>query len=114
MLRNLGVAFGHSALAWRSAQAGLARLEPDAARLAADLEAHWEVLGEAIQMVMRAHGVPEAYERLKEFTRGRRIGASDLADFVATLGLPGEARQRLEALTPATYTGLAEALARAV
>ncbi len=114
VLRNLGVAFGHSALAWRSAQAGLVRLEPDAARLAADLEAHWEVLGEAIQMVMRAHGVPEAYERLKEFTRGRRIGASELADFVATLGLPGEARQRLEALTPATYTGLAEALARAV
>ncbi|MBM5811770.1 MAG: adenylosuccinate lyase [Gammaproteobacteria bacterium] len=114
VLRNLGVALGHSALAWRSAHTGLARLAPDSGRLAADLDAHWEVLAEAIQTVMRLHGVPEAYERLKEFTRGRRIGPAELAGFVATLGLPAEAQRRLEALTPVAYTGLAAALAREI
>ncbi len=114
VMRNLGAAFAHSAMAWRSAQAGLARIEPDANCIAADLAAHWEVLAEAVQTVMRAHGVPGAYERLKEFTRGRDVGAAQLRAFVATLGLPEEARTRLENLTPATYTGLAEALARAL
>jgi adenylosuccinate lyase len=70
------------------------------------------VLAEAIQTALRAHGVAGAYERLKEFTRGRGVGAPELRAFVATLGLPDEARRRLEALTPAAYTGLAEALAR--
>jgi adenylosuccinate lyase len=114
VMRNLGVAFAHSALAWRSSLAGLARIEPDAARIAADLDAHWEVLAEAIQTVMRAHGVAGAYEKLKEFTRGRGVGAAELQSFVATLGLPEEARSRLEKLTPSSYTGLAEALARAL
>ena len=82
--------------------------------MAADLAAHWEVLGEAIQTVMRANGVAGAYEKLKEFTRGREIGPSDLRAFVATLGLPDESRRCLETLTPTGYTGLAEALARAV
>jgi adenylosuccinate lyase len=112
VMRNLGAAFGHSVLAWRSALAGLGRIEPDAGRIAADLDAHWEVLAEAIQTALRAHGVAGAYERLKEFTRGRGVGAPELRAFVATLGLPDEARRRLEALTPAAYTGLAEALAR--
>jgi adenylosuccinate lyase len=112
VLRNLGVAFGHALLAWRSAHAGLGHVEPDAARMAADLDGHWEVLAEAIQSVLRAHGVADAYERLKEFTRGRGVGGPELRNFVATLGLPADARQRLESLTPATYTGLAEALAR--
>jgi adenylosuccinate lyase len=114
VLRNLGVALGHSALAWRSVLRGLGRVEPDSARMAADLDAHWEVLAEAIQTVMRARGIAGAYERLKEFTRGRAIGASELRVFVATLGLPDDARRKLEAMTPAGYTGLAEALARAV
>lgn len=114
VMRNLGVALGHSALAWRSALRGLERVEADGERMAADLAAHWEVLGEAIQTVMRANGVAGAYEKLKEFTRGRAIGASELRHFVATLGLPDELRRRLESLTPAGYTGLAEALARAV
>ena len=114
VLRNLGVALGHSALAWRSVLRGLDRIEPDSARMTADLDAHWEVLAEAIQTVMRAHGVAGAYERLKEFTRGREIGAVELRDFVAKLGLPDDARRRLESLTPAAYIGLAEALARAV
>jgi adenylosuccinate lyase len=114
VMRNLGAAFGHSLLAWRSALAGLARVEPDPARMSADLDAHWEVLAEAIQTVLRAHGVAGGYERLKAFTRGRGVGAAELREFVATLGLPEAARERLERLTPATYTGLAEALARAL
>jgi adenylosuccinate lyase len=114
VLRNLGVALGHSALAWRSALRGLDRIEPDCARMAADLDAHWEVLAEAIQTVMRASGIAGAYEKLKEFTRGRQITAPELHAFISRLGLPEDARQRLESLTPATYTGLAEALARAV
>ncbi len=114
VLRNLGVALGHSAIAWRSALAGLGRIEPNAGRIAADLDAHWEVLAEAIQTVMRAHGVAGAYERLKEFTRGQDVGPARLREFVAGLGLPDEARARLEELSPAAYTGLAEALARAL
>jgi len=114
VMRNLGVALGHSALAWRSALRGLGRIEADGARMTADLDAHWEVLAEAIQTVMRAHGIAGAYEKLKEFTRGRAIGASELRHFVATLGLPDGSRRRLESLTPTAYTGLAEALARAV
>jgi len=114
VLRNLGVAFGHSTLAWRSALRGLDRIEADGARMAADLDAHWEVLAEAVQTVMRAHGIAGSYEKLKEFTRGRDVGAGELRAFVATLGLPEDARRRLESLTPASYTGLAEALARTV
>jgi adenylosuccinate lyase len=112
VMRNLGAALGHSLLAWRSALAGLERVEPDAARISGDLDAHWEVLGEAIQTVLRAHGVTGGYEKLKAFTRGRDVGARELREFVATLGLPPAARERLEALTPGAYTGLAEALAR--
>jgi adenylosuccinate lyase len=114
VMRNLGAALGHSLLAWRSALAGLARVEPDAARIAADLDANWEVLAEAIQTVLRAHGVARGYEKLKDFTRGRGVGAAELRAFVATLGLPDAAREQLERLTPASYTGLAEALARAL
>jgi adenylosuccinate lyase len=114
VMRNLGVAVGHSALALRSALAGLARIGADEGRIAADLDAHYEVLAEAVQTVMRAHGIADAYDRLKDFTRGRAIDAATLRAFVAGLGLPDEARRRLEALTPGTYTGLAEALARAL
>ncbi len=114
VMRNLGVAFAHSTLAWRSALAGLSRVEPDAARIAADLDAHWEVLAEAIQTALRAHGVAGGYEKLKEFTRGRGVGAAELRAFVATLALPDDAKRRLESLTPASYTGLAEALARSI
>ncbi len=114
VMRNLGVAFAHSAIAWRSALGGLARIEPDVAHIAADLDAHWEVLAEAIQTVLRAHGIAGGYEKLKEFTRGRGVGAAELQSFIAGLGLPDEARNRLERLTPASYTGLAEALARAL
>jgi adenylosuccinate lyase len=114
VMRNLGVAIGHSALAWRSALAGLARIEADEARIAEDLDAHFEVLAEAIQTVMRAHGIADAYDRLKDFTRGRAIDAATLTAFISGLGLPDDARRRLETLTPGSYTGLAEALARAL
>jgi adenylosuccinate lyase len=114
VLRNLGVAVGHGVLAFRSTLRGLGKLEPDAASLARDLDAHWEVLAEAIQTVMRRHGTPEAYERLKEFTRGRDVGAAELRRFVATLGLPEDTAARLAALSPDRYLGLAARLAREI
>ena len=110
--RNLGTALGHSLLAYASCLRGLARLEADPERLAADLEANWEVLAEAVQQVMRRHGVPEAYERLKDMTRGRRLDRAQLAAFVKTLAIPDEAKKRLLALTPGKYTGLAADLAK--
>ena len=112
VLRNLGVALGHAVLALKSLQKGLGKLEPDPGRMAADLDANWEVLAEAIQTVMRRHGVPDAYDRLKAFTRGRRVGAAELRDFVATLPLPAEEAARLAAMTPSSYVGLAARLAR--
>jgi len=110
--RNLGTALGHSLLAYASCLRGLARLEADPERLATDLEANWEVLAEAVQQVMRRHGVPEAYEKLKDMTRGRRLDRAQLAAFVKALAIPEEAKKRLLALTPAKYTGLAAELAK--
>ena len=112
--RNLGTALGHSLLAYASCLRGLAKLEADAERLAADLEANWEVLAEAVQQVMRRHGVPEAYEKLKEMSRGRRLDRAQLAAFVKALAIPEEAKKRLLALTPARYTGLAAELAKRI
>jgi adenylosuccinate lyase len=111
-LRNVGTALGHTLLAYASCLRGMAKLEVDAPRLAADLEANWEVLAEAVQQVMRRHGVPEAYEKLKALTRGQRMNGKQLAAFVKTLPIPPEAKKRLLALTPARYTGLAAELAR--
>ena len=112
VLRNAGVACGHATLAIKSALRGLGRLEPAPERLAGDLDANWEVLAEAIQTVMRRHGIPGAYERLKEFTRGRRVGAAEMREFVATIGLPAAAAAELAQLTPRAYTGVAAKLAR--
>jgi adenylosuccinate lyase len=111
-LRNLGAALGHTLLAYASCLRGMAKLEVDGARLAADLDANWEVLAEAVQQVMRRHGVPEAYEKLKALTRGKRLDREQLAAFVKTLPIPAEAKKRLLALTPARYTGLAAELAK--
>ncbi len=112
VLRNVGVALAHALLAFLSIERGLGRLEPDPARLAADLDANWEVLGEALQTVMRRYGVEDAYEQLKALTRGRRIDAAALQAFIATLPIPAAERARLEQLTPADYIGLAHMLAR--
>jgi adenylosuccinate lyase len=112
--RNLGAALGHTLLAYASCLRGLGKVEADRARLAADLEASWEVLAEAVQQVMRRHGVPEAYEKLKALSRGQRLGRGELAAFIKGLPIPPEAKKRLLSLTPAGYTGLAAELARRV
>jgi len=115
VLRNLGVALGHTVLGWTALRQGLARLDADTALIAADLDDNWEVLAEAIQTVMRRHGLPEPYEQLKALTRGRDgITRDTLHAFIDQLALPADAKTRLKALEPATYTGLAEALARRV
>ncbi len=111
-LRNLGPALGHTLLAYASCLRGLAKLEADPARLAADLDANWEVLGEAVQQVMRRHGIADAYEQLKGLTRGKRLDQAQLAAFIRGLPLPADARKRLLALRPGTYTGLATKLAK--
>ena len=110
MQRNIGVALGHSLLAIDNAARGLYSLDVDSAVLDADLEASWEVLGEAVQTVMRLHGLENPYERLKELTRGKRVDGPAMAVFVRGLGLPTEATERLLALTPQTYTGIADEL----
>jgi len=111
VLRNLGVALGHTLVAWRALQKGLAKLAPDPACISRDLDGAWEVLAEAVQTVLRAHGVPNGYELLKTFTRGQRIDAQTLRALVSSLPLPAPARERLMALTPAQYLGLAAELA---
>ncbi len=111
VLRNLGVAFGHASLALSSLLAGMKKVEVDSARLAADLDGAWEVLGEAVQTVMRAHGLPDAYERLKRFTRGRAMDGASMREFIASLELPDAEKRRLLALSPGTYLGLAAHLA---
>jgi adenylosuccinate lyase len=114
VLRNVGVAHAHTLIAWRALQAGLGKLKPDAETCARDLGQAWEVLGEAIQTVLRAHGVPDGYELLKNFTRGAAIDEGAVRAFIATLPLPAEARARLAALKPADYIGLAAELALAL
>jgi adenylosuccinate lyase len=112
VLRNLGVAVGHATLSFGSLQTGLGKLELDTGRLAADLDRAWEVLGEAVQTVMRAHGIPDAYDRLKRFTRGKPVDQSAMREFILSLELPAAARDRLLQLTPGAYLGLAADLAR--
>jgi adenylosuccinate lyase len=112
--RNVGTALGHTLLAYASCLRGLAKLQADPTRLAADLEANWEVLAEAVQQVMRRHGVPDAYDKLKAMSRGKRLERRALAAFVRTLPIPPEEKKRLLALTPAKYTGLAAELAKRV
>ena len=113
-LRNAGNALGHALLGYASCLRGLAKLEADPRRIAEDLDANWEVLAEAVQQVMRRHGVAGAYEKLKALSRGRKIDAKQLAAFIRTLPIPAVECKRLLALTPATYTGLAARLAKRV
>ncbi|MBT8422238.1 MAG: adenylosuccinate lyase, partial [Gammaproteobacteria bacterium] len=112
VLRNLGVGLGHTQLACESLLKGLGKLSHDPERIAADLDAAWEVLAEPIQTVMRRYGTEDAYEQLKALTRGERIDAERLREFVDGLDLPADAKARLRELTPSTYTGLATQLAR--
>jgi adenylosuccinate lyase len=112
VLRNLGVAAGHAALAYQSLKVGIGKVELDTSRLADDLDRAWEVLGEAVQTVMRAHGIPDAYDKLKQFTRGRPINQAGMREFIGSLQLPAADKERLLQLTPASYVGLAPELAR--
>ena len=111
-LRNMGVGFGYTLIAIRSTEKGLGKLELNEERLAEDLDRNWEVLAEPIQTVMRKVGMDRPYERLKELTRGRRVNAEIMRDFVKQLPLPKADKARLMKLTPSTYIGLAEKLAR--
>jgi adenylosuccinate lyase len=114
VLRNVGVGIAHSIVAYAATERGLARLELDADRMRAELDATWEVLAEPIQTVMRRYGVEGAYEKLKELTRGKGIDAATLRAFVATLPIPEDAKVELAALTPASYIGAAERLAKSI
>jgi adenylosuccinate lyase len=114
VLRNMGVGFGHSVLALASLLRGLGKLEADPARLAADLDACWEVLAEPVQTVMRRFGIPKPYEKLKELTRGKGITRAALHEFIATLAIPPSERDRLLAMTPGSYVGKAIELAQQI
>ncbi len=114
VLRNLGVGIAHAVIALQSLHKGIGKLEADPVRLAADLDANWEVLAEPIQTVMRRYGVENPYEKLKELTRGRQIDSETLVSFIATLEIPSDAKAELKAMTPAGYIGHAARLARDV
>ena len=114
VLRNIGVALGHSLLAYESCLKGLSKLEADPARMLEDLEANWEVLGEAVQTVMRRYGLPDPYEQLKALTRGKRVEGEAMRAFIRGLKLPEAERARLLKLTPAGYIGKAAELARKI
>jgi len=115
VLRNMGVALGHTLLAWDSCLRGLGKLEADRQRIAKDLGDAWEVLAEPIQTLMRRYGLPDPYEQLKALTRGQgRINRELLHAFIRDLNIPAEAKEQLLALTPSTYIGLATELARRI
>jgi len=115
VLRNMGVGFGYSLLAYESCLRGLSKLEANPAALAADLDGNWEVLAEPIQTVMRRYGVANPYEQLKALTRGKAgMTRESLHGFIEALAIPDDAKSRLKALTPATYTGIAADLARQI
>jgi adenylosuccinate lyase len=111
VLRALGTAFGHALVGFDALLRGLDKLSVNPERLAADLDAAWEVLAEAVQTVMRRHGLPNPYEQLKALTRGHGIDETSMRAFIASLELPADAKQRLLEMTPGSYTGLAGRLA---
>jgi adenylosuccinate lyase len=114
VLRNIGVGFGYSLLAYDSCLRGLNKLEVNPEKLAADLDHNWEVLAEPVQTVMRRYGIANPYEQLKELTRGKGISQAALREFIQTLAIPQDAKDQLLAMTPASYIGLAANLAKAI
>ncbi|XP_066394128.1 uncharacterized protein [Miscanthus floridulus] len=112
VLRNLGMGLGHSLLAYKATMRGISKVQVNESRLVEDLEQTWEVLAEPIQTVMRRYGIPEPYEKLKELTRGQAVTKDSMQQFIDGLDLPEEVRSKLSKLTPHSYTGLAEDLAR--
>lgn len=111
VLRNIGVAFGHTILAWQSTIKGVKKLVPNEDKIIDDLNQHWEVIGEAIQTVMRRYKVEQPYEKLKELTRGKEVNQATVNEFIESLNLPAEVKLKLLQLTPASYIGYAEELA---
>jgi len=114
VLRNLGVGAGYTAIAFASLQKGLGKVSVNSEETLADLDNAWEVLAEPIQTVMRRYDVPNAYEQLKDLTRGNKIDAPAIQSFIEKLDIPENEKERLKALTPANYTGNAEALAQKI
>lgn len=114
VLRNVGVAFGHTFLAWQSTCKGMNKLEANQTLISSDLNQHWEILGEAIQTVMRRYHIEQPYEKLKAFTRGKQIDQKAIHAFINESALPAEAKERLLTLTPADYIGYAEELAKGI
>jgi len=114
VLRNIGVGFGYTLLAYDSCLRGLNKLEVNPARLAADLDANWEVLAEPVQTVMRRYGIENPYEQLKELTRGKGISKDALREFITGLAIPQDAKDLLLEMTPANYIGVAASLAKAI
>lgn len=112
--RNFGIAVAWLVIALQAVEKGLGKLQTDTQRIGADIDASWEVLGEAVQTVMRRYGIEKPYEKLKELTRGRAVTRELMQEFITSLDIPQEARQQLLELTPASYTGLAEELAKQV
>jgi len=111
-LRNLGPAIGHSLVGLKSAMRGLRQIAVDEVMVRAELAGSWEVLAEAVQTVMRKHGIGDAYEQLKEFSRGAAIDQEGMQRFIKSLDLPEDDKSQLLALTPETYTGIASDLVR--
>lgn len=114
VLRNMGVIFGHTVLGFQATLKGLTKLEPNEEKMQDELNQHWEVLGEAIQTVMRRYQIDNPYEQLKEFTRGKSVDQALLAQFIDSLSLPENEKTNLKALTPASYLGDAVALAKKI
>lgn len=114
VLRTLGVGIAHSQIAYQSFLKGLGKLQVNEAHLRAELDQNWEVLGEAVQTVMRRHGIEQPYEKLKELTRGQRVNAAGMRAFIEKLDIPDEAKTRLLAMTPESYIGNAPEQARAI
>lgn len=112
VLRNLGTCLAHSLIGFKSLQKGVSKLEINEAKLLQDLDANWEVLAEPIQTVMRRYGIEKPYEKLKELTRGQGIDQRSMQAFIQNLEIPEDAKQQLLTLTPASYTGCAESLAK--
>ncbi|MEK9711072.1 MAG: adenylosuccinate lyase [Thalassolituus sp.] len=114
VLRNMGVGLGYSLIAYQATLKGISKLQVNEARLAEDLDNAWEVLAEPVQTVMRRYGIEQPYEKLKAFTRGKAITKDAMVEFIASLELPQSAKDELNAMTPASYVGTAEAQAKKV
>jgi adenylosuccinate lyase len=114
VLRNVGVAIAHVVIACESCLKGIGKLEVNSQRMAEDLDSSWEVLAEALQTVMRRYGIEKPYEKLKALTRDRAVDQATLHAFLDDLEIPAAVKEKLRALTPATYTGNAAARARAI